>query len=35
MKLRLPQTVHDGRIYTLKMSCGQGYPEQVRAPLST
>ncbi|KAK9846263.1 hypothetical protein WJX81_000234 [Elliptochloris bilobata] len=21
-------TVHDGRIYTLKMSCGQMYPEQ-------
>ncbi len=24
------QTVHDGRIYTLKMSCGQMYPEQAR-----
>lgn len=26
----LLQTVHDGRIYTLKLYCGEQYPDRVR-----
>ena len=34
LKLAVLQTVHDGRIYTVKLYCDQNYPDKVTSKFS-